>query len=315
MTTFPVEQPVLVIVGPTAIGKTGLSLEIADNFNCEIISMDSMQVYRYMDIGTAKATQEERKRVPHHLIDIVDPDDDYDAERFTIDACRAIEDIHARNKIPLVTGGTGLYLRALTQGLFSGGMQYPKIREELKLRLQKEGKSKLHQELILYDRISAERIHSNDSHRLIRALEIFYGSGVPWSQHIEQQKQEQSSKRFTNILLIGLTSERKILYEQINKRSRMMLDAGLEQEVKGLLEKGYSAGLKSMMSIGYRHMIMYVTGIWERLKMEQLLARDTRRYAKRQFTWFSKTPDIIWCDRAERERILYLTRDWLTNCS
>jgi tRNA dimethylallyltransferase len=314
VTLFPVTQPVIVVVGPTGIGKTGLSLEIAGALDCEIVSMDSMQVYRYMDIGTAKATKQEREIIPHHLIDIVDPDEEYDAERFVTDACKAIESIHGRKKIPLITGGTGLYLRALTQGLFADGGRYPKIRAELKARLELEGSSKLHEELNLCDRISAERIHKNDTHRLVRALEIYYGSGVPWSRHILQQNRETKPKRFSKILLIGLSCRREFLYEQINKRSETMIAAGLEAEVKELLERGYGPGLKSMMSIGYRHMVMYVDGVWDRLQTKQFLARDTRRYAKRQFTWFRKTDDIIWFDKTEWENILDYTTEWLKKC-
>jgi tRNA dimethylallyltransferase len=310
VTQFPITQPVLVIVGPTAIGKTALSLELARVFNCEIVNMDSMQVYRYMDIGTAKATNEERSSIPHHLIDITDPDQEYDAERFVSDSCKAIHDIHAGKKIPLLTGGTGLYLRALTEGLFAGGKQYPELRDRLKARLALEGSSILHKELVLYDRISAERIHVNDTHRLIRALEIYYGSGIPWSQHLLLQTEEKISPRFTNILQIGLICDRKVLYERINNRCSSMFHAGLEQEVRALLEAGYNAELKSMMSIGYRHMVNYIKGIWNLQEMERLLARDTRRYAKRQFTWFQNTDNIIWFDISDTAKIRSYVAGW-----
>jgi tRNA dimethylallyltransferase len=315
MMYFPVTQPVFVLVGPTAIGKTALSLQMAEEFDCEIVSMDSMQVYRYMDIGTAKATREEREKIPHHLIDIVDPDEDYDAERFIIDACTSIADIHAREKIPLITGGTGLYLKALIEGLFPGGTQYPQIRAELQERLHREGSLKLHEELSACDSISAKRIHYNDTQRLIRALEIYHGSGTPWSQHIHEQKKESGGKRFQQMLLIGLTCERDTLYEQINRRTCLMIDSGLEDEVRGLLHRGYSSKLNSMMSIGYRHMVMYIQGIWGKSQMETFLARDTRRYAKRQYTWFRKTPDIQWVDKNEEQKILSLGKKWLAECS
>jgi tRNA dimethylallyltransferase len=310
MTQFPISEPVLVIVGPTAIGKTALSLELARSFNCEIVNMDSMQVYRYMDIGTAKATKEERSIVPHHLIDIVDPDQEYDAERFVSDACNAIKNIHSRKKIPLITGGTGLYLRALKEGLFIGGKHYPEIRARLKTRLANEGSSILHQELFLYDRISAVKIHINDTHRLIRALEIYHGSGIPWSEHLLLQAQEKSTPRFTKILQIGLTCDRKLLYERINKRCKTMLHNGLEQEVRGLMKAGYSQDLKSMMSIGYRHMVHYIKGVWGRDEMEELLARDTRRYAKRQFTWFHNTVNIKWFNVSEQDTIMSYISGW-----
>ncbi len=314
MTIFPVHRPVIALVGPTAIGKTGLSLEMAKVFDCEIISMDSMQVYRYMDIGTAKATVRERTDIPHHLIDIVDPDEDYDAERFVGDACKSIEDIHAGGKIPLITGGTGLYLRALKEGLFSGGTRYPKIRAELQVRLREEGSSNLHKELSLYDCITANRIHQNDTHRLLRALEIYYGSGTPWSQHLKQHEKEKSPHRFDNMLVLGLACERDLLYRQIDSRTQIMLNSGLEDEVRGLLDRGYSSQLKSMSSIGYRHMVMFIQGVWDKLDMERLLARDTRRYAKRQFTWFHKDLDIVWFDRRKSAEIMAYTASWLEEC-
>ena len=307
---FPIIQPVLVLVGPTAIGKTALSLELAKAFDCEIVSMDSMQVYRFMDIGTAKVTEEERSIVPHHLIDIAFPDEEYDAERFVADSCAAIQDIHARDRIPLLTGGTGLYLRALTEGLFAGGQQYPEIRARLKARLTREGNSILHKELMLCDSISAHKIHSNDTHRLIRALEIYYGSGLPWSQHLLLQAKENRDPRFTCLLQIGLTCDRKLLYERINKRSADMIHSGLEREVRGLLEAGYKSELNSMMSIGYRHMVNFIQGIWDMQEMERMLSRDTRRYAKRQFTWFYNTDNIVWFDIAEPVKIMKYVTGW-----
>lgn len=311
MPPFPITQPVLVLVGPTAIGKTALSLELAKAFDCEIISMDSMQVYRCMDIGTAKVTVEERSIIPHHLIDIVDPDQEYDAERFVSDSGTAIQDIHARSRIPLLTGGTGLYLRSLTEGLFAGGQQYPEIRARLKTRLAREGNSNLHKELNVYDCVSACKIHANDTHRLIRALEIYYGSGLPWSQHLLLQAEEKGDPRFTRLLQIGLTCDRKLLYERINKRTGDMIQSGLEREVRGLLEMGYGAELSPMMSIGYRHMINFIKGIWDMPEMERVLARDTRRYAKRQFTWFYNTDNIVWFDIAEPVKILRYVTEWL----
>jgi tRNA dimethylallyltransferase len=307
---FPIRQPVLVLVGPTAIGKTALSLELANTFGCEIVSIDSMQVFRYMDIGTAKATKDERRKIPHHLIDVADPDEEYDAERFVNDACKVIKGILARNKTPLITGGTGLYLRALTEGLFAGGMQYPELRAQLKERLANEGRSKLHEELKLYDHISAERININDTQRLIRALEIYHGSGIPWSQHLIFQAEKKKIARFTNMLQIGLTCEREILYERINRRCCVMINEGLEQEVQGLLEDGYNAELKPMKSIGYRHMVNYLKGIWDKQEMEGYLARDTRHYAKRQFTWFLNTANIHWFDVSAPSKIIGHIADW-----
>ena len=312
MTSFPIQQPVLVLVGPTAIGKTALSFCLAERFGCEIVNMDSMQVYRYLDIGTAKVTQEERKLYPHHLIDIIDPDQTYDAERFVTDCLQVILEIHAKKKIPLLTGGTGMYLKALIEGLFDGGGQYPEIRAQLKERLVADGNDVLHEELSIYDCISANKIHKNDTHRLLRALEIYYGSGVPWSRHLKNQAEQRLTPRFRRMFLIGLTCTRTLLYERINKRCRMMIDAGLEQEVRGLLEAGYSSELKSLSSIGYRHMVNYIAKIWDKQQMEEMLSRDTRRYAKRQLTWFTNAKDIVWFDIKDPLAVKAHITDWLS---
>lgn len=312
MTSEIIERPCLVLVGPTAIGKTDFSLALARQYDCEIVSVDSMQVYRHMDIGTAKASLRERSEIPHHLIDIVDPDEDYDAVRFGIDALKAIRDIHSRDKIPLLTGGTGLYLRALFEGLFPGVPVDDDIREILKGRLHKEGSSKLHDELSLCDSISADRIHLNDSQRILRALEVFYASGVPLSEHIVTHKNKAQGVRFKNILQIGLTTDREILYQRINRRCEVMLESGLEDEVRKLLSMGYSRKLKAFGSIGYRHIINYIDGHWTEEETVRLLARDTRRYAKRQYTWFSKLDELRWFDVDNKQKNIQAVDDWFT---
>ncbi len=301
--SLPVIKPVIVLVGPTAIGKTELSLSVADKFDCEIVSLDSMQVYRYMDIGTAKASREEREIIPHHLIDIVDPDEPYDANCFVIDALQAIRTIHDNNKIPLLTGGTGLYLRALTEGLFDDIGQFPLLRKELKERMSNEGVSKLHEELRAIDCISASRIHKNDTHRVIRALEIYHATGMSWSEHIDRQSQQNRNTRFQKILHIGLTCERETLYQRINKRTALMMDSGLKEEVEQLINDGFDRGLKSMQSIGYRHMVSHLFDGWNIEETEEKLARDTRRYAKRQYTWFKKM-NIEWFETTAHKEII-----------
>lgn len=306
-----INLPLLILVGPTAVGKTALSLEIADRYDCEIVSVDSVQVYRYMDIGTAKATEEERGGIPHHLIDIVYPDENYDAARFSEDALKSIRDIHSRGKLPLLTGGTGLYLRALLQGIFSGMPADEEVRLSLQRRLAAEGCSKLHDELVRIDCISGENIHKNDTHRLLRALEIFYVSGSTWSALIENHRNESSHIFFKNSLQLGLTCEREKLYERINRRCQNMVEAGLELEVRKLLTMGYKRSLKSLGSIGYRHMIGYLEGELSLEEMTRLLARDTRRYAKRQFTWFSKMIDLQWFQVNERASIIQCVDKWL----
>ncbi len=312
MTPDIITQPCLVLVGPTAIGKTELSLTISRRFNCEIISVDSMQVYRYMDIGTAKASVSERAEIPHHLIDIVDPDDNYDAVRFASDGLRAIRDIQSRGKIPLLTGGTGLYLKALLEGIFPGVPVDEAIRQKLKDRLLREGSSKLHEELSIKDNLSAQRIHVNDSQRLLRALEVWYVSGIPWSEHIKAHKNQNQGVIFKNALQLGLTTDRTNLYQRINKRCGSMLQNGLEDEVRKLLAMGYDQKLKSFGSIGYRHIINYLEGNWTKEETIHLLARDTRRYAKRQYTWFSRLADLQWFDIAEKHKILRTVEAWFT---
>lgn len=304
----------MVLVGPTAIGKTELSLLLAEQFNCEIVSVDSMQVYRFMDIGTAKVSIEERARIPHHLIDVVEPDAEYDAACFVRDAVRAIEDIHGRGRVPLLTGGTGLYLRSLIDGLSAGIGQFPEIREQLQQRLVLIGADRLHEELSLCDRCSAERINVNDTHRLLRALEIYQATGKPWSEHIALHQQQKTS-RFSNILQIGLTCDRKLLYRRIDMRTSLMLGSGLEQEVKGLIVRGYSPQLKSMQAIGYRHMSSYLNKVWDMDETARLLARDTRRYAKRQYTWFAANPALEWFEVQDYQGIVKRISGWIGRSS
>lgn len=305
--------PVLALVGPTAIGKTDLSLEIARACNCEIISVDSMQVYKFMDIGTAKIKPDEMAGIPHHLIDVAFPDEEYDAARFVREASSAISEISAKGKTPLLTGGTGLYLKALVQGLFAGVPENAEIRAQLKLRAQKEGASKLHEELTLCDRISAARIHPNDTLRIIRGLEIYLASGVPWSEHLHLQKEKGQGGVVRNILQVGLTSDRQKLYDRINTRSEIMLEQGLEDEVIGLLKMGYHENLNSMKSIGYRHMINFLNGIWTYEEMMSYLARDTRRYAKRQYTWFNKIANLEWFEVEDKKNIIQRMSHWLNS--
>lgn len=306
-----ITKPVLIIVGPTAIGKTELSLELAERYNCEIISADSMQVYRYMDIGTAKVSPEERGRVRHHLIDIVNPDENYDAAKFASDCLEAITDIHKRGKTPLITGGTGLYIKALLYGIFPDAPSDASIRKKLQGRLKSEGCSKLHEELSLCDSISAIKIHKNDTQRLLRALEVYYITGKPWSEHLAAHKTQGNHTRLTNLLQIALTCQRNLLYERINLRTETMIQSGLEGEVRKLLSMGYKPELKAMGAIGYKHMVNCISGIWSEEKMIELLARDTRRYAKRQYTWFSKIDDLQWIDISEKDKIIPLINRWL----
>ena len=287
----PLSEPVLVLIGPTAVGKTALSLALAERFSCEIVGLDSMQIYRHMDIGTAKATPEERARVPHHLIDVVNPDEEYHVARYVADATEACRQIIARGNRPLLVGGTGLYLKGLLEGLFEIPPVPESVRATLRKRLLEEGRAVLFAELSQCDPESATRIHPNDTHRLLRALEIFLATGQPWSEHLRKQKVQPA---LSNVLQLGLHCEREVLYERINLRVAQMVEEGLLGEVEKLLAMGYDPGLKSMQSIGYRHMVQFLKGEWGWDETLFLLARDTRRYAKRQMTWFGNDPHIRW---------------------
>jgi tRNA dimethylallyltransferase len=296
MIILPITSPVLILIGPTAIGKTALSLEIADTFQCEIISMDSMQVYRHMDIGTAKVSREAQEKIPHHLIDIIDPDEQYDAALFARDALHAVEEIIARGNIPLLTGGTGLYLSSLINGMFASPQVSQELRSHLRNRLLSDGREALHRELMHVDQESGLRIHPNDTQRLLRGLEIFYSTGQPWSAHLRHQKESGGQQRFSRLLLLGLTCDRDRLYGRIKKRTIDMMSDAFEQEVKSLLNKGYTSDLPSMQSIGYRHMLECIQGEWDRESAIAALIRDTKRYAKRQMTWFRNQQDVQWYD-------------------
>lgn len=292
----------IALVGPTAIGKTELSFAIAEKFSCEIIGVDSMQVYRYMDIGTAKPTSRERSRVPHHLIDVVDPDADYSVGRYVEDAEQAIQVVRQNEHIPLLVGGTGMYLRGLLDGLTELVTADPSVRGSLKKKLaERDGRQQLYNELVHLDPQSAARIHPNDSQRLLRALEIFMTTAIPWSQHL---KKGQKDKKFQNVLKIGLTCDRKVLFQKINQRVRQMMEQGLEEEVRTLLARGYHENLKSMQAIGYRHMVKYLAGHWTFAETMELLARDTRHYAKRQYTWFRNDPEIKWFQPSRPEGLI-----------
>ncbi len=305
-----ITSPVFVLVGPTAIGKTDLSIRIAERYNCEIVSMDSMQVYRHMDIGTAKPSERERRGIPHHLIDIVDPDEQYNAARFVHDAVAAIREIIASGKIPLLTGGTGLYLKALTQGLFDQEKTGdPAVRRRLVERLQAHGREKLHEELKKTDPESAARIHVNDTQRLIRALEIYHGTGMTWSEHLRNQPGPPVT--FARLLQAGLQCDRQTLYDRIEERTATMFRNGLLKETAKLLDMGYDTKLQSMQAIGYRHAVNFIDGTWDREETLRMLVRDTRRYAKRQMTWFGKNPSLRWFERGDDSGVLRFIDDWL----
>jgi len=303
------EKPkVIIICGPTGIGKTAVGIELARKFGGEIISADSMQIYRHMDIGTAKPTPEELAQIAHHMIDIVDPDEDYDAAQFAKQGRDRIAEIVNGNLIPFIVGGTGLYIKALLHGLFQSKPVDPRIRNRLNQEAEENGPGFLYERLKKIDPAAASRIHPNDSYRIMRALETIESSGKPISKH--HQNHGFADDPFA-ALKIGLQMDRQNLYARIDNRVELMIEAGLVEEVKKLLAMGYSAELKSMQSIGYRHVVEFLE---EKLPWDECvrtLKRDTRRFAKRQFTWFGADPQIKWYEPDQLNEIVKLAEGFL----
>lgn len=282
---------IIVICGPTGVGKTGFAISLAQQFGGEIVGADSMQIYRWMDIGTAKPTTQEQAQSVHHMVDIVDPDEDYDAVIYAGQADKCIYQLEAMGKVPLVVGGTGLYIKALVHGLTEAAPTDSGVRDKLQKELAASGAPFLHQRLSALDPESAKRIHPNDRHRILRALEVFQITGRSISCH--HSDHGFSALRY-DALYIGLSTTREQLYERINKRVEIMLAEGLVDEVRSLLDGGFGSELKSMQSLGYRHMVEFIQGrlTWD--EAVRTLKRDHRRYAKRQMTWFSANPKVTW---------------------
>jgi tRNA dimethylallyltransferase len=303
-----VKPKIIIICGPTALGKTSMAINVAGIFNGEIIGADSMQIYRYMDIGTAKPTTDEQSRVAHHMIDLIDPDEHFDARQFAEMAYEKIIRLYARGVTPFVVGGTGLYIKALVHGLFKAGPSDLHVRERLQEQARIYGADFLHQKLRRYDPDTAERIHPNDSYRIIRALEVHELTGKTITAF--QQDHGFKDHRF-RVLKIGLHIDREVLYDRINHRVDAMMDSGFLNEVKGLLEMGYSENLKSMQSIGYRHLMDFIKGRCSWDETMRTLKRDTRRYAKRQLTWFKADPNIVWREPGQLREIRQLIKKFL----
>ncbi|MGI6086145.1 MAG: tRNA (adenosine(37)-N6)-dimethylallyltransferase MiaA [Acetivibrionales bacterium] len=287
-------EKVMVITGPTASGKTGLAVELALAVNGEIISADSIQIYRKMNIGTAKPTMEERRGIPHHLIDIVNPDEEYSVARFKEDALACIKDIIERGKKPIVVGGTGLYINSLVYNItFSETITDWEYREQLNKISKLEGSHALYERLKKVDPKSAESIHPNNVKRVIRALEVYKTTGIPISEH------KEASRRIPPIydfLVYGLKMERKKLYQRIDKRVDMMIDMGLYKEVEELLNSSYSPKLASLQGIGYKEIINAIVGKCTLDEAIENIKLGTRHFAKRQITWFNKTEGLNWIE-------------------
>ena len=299
---------IIIICGPTALGKTATAMGLADTFNGEIVGDDSMQVYKYMDIGTAKPTRDEQSRVTHHMIDIVVPDEHFDTKAYARLAREKVMELNSQGITPFIVGGTGLYIKALVHGLFEAGASDPRIRNRLKEEAQIYGSAFLHQRLSRKDPDTAKKIHPNDAYRIIRALEVYESTGKTMTQLHREHSFKDNPFDF---LKIGLHINRDILYDRINRRVDAMIDTGLVGEVTGLLEMGCASHLKSMQSIGYRHMVDFIQGRCEWNETVRTLKQDTRRYAKRQLTWFKADPDLIWAEPEQVSEIRDLIKKFL----
>ncbi|NLL01363.1 MAG: tRNA (adenosine(37)-N6)-dimethylallyltransferase MiaA [Clostridiales bacterium] len=289
------KKPLIILTGPTAVGKTSLSISLAKAVNGEIISADSMQVYKYMDIGTAKIRPEEMEDVPHYLISEFNPDEEFSVVKFQAYAKKYIESIYERNKIPILVGGTGFYIQAVLYDIdFEENPSDRSYRKELELLAQTKGSEYLHGMLAKLDPKSSKTIHPNNIKRIIRALEYIRQTGEPISVHNETQREKSSPYNYKYFVL---NKERAKLYEAINHRVDLMIENGLIDEVKQLLNMGYTKDMVSMQGLGYKEIIDYLEGNTSLEEAIDILKRDTRHYAKRQLTWFRREKDIIWVDK------------------
>jgi tRNA dimethylallyltransferase len=306
----PMAPKIVVILGPTAVGKSELALALAAALDCEIVNADSQQVYRYLDIGTAKPSKADRERVTHHLIDIVDPDEEFNAALFRTLAVRNITDIHRRKRRALICGGTGLYLKALTHGLFHGPGQDAQIRRELDRQIERAGLAPAYERLAQIDPTVKSTIHPNDRQRTIRALEVYQLTGRPLSQW---QKEHSFKEQPFEVLKIGLNRERGELYDRIDRRSERMVEEGLLEEVRDLVAKGYSLELKPLRSVGYRQMGQVAQGHQELLTGIEEMKQETRHLAKRQLTWFRADKEIFWFHPDQQSEIEKAITSFLSN--
>ncbi|HEV2485532.1 MAG TPA: tRNA (adenosine(37)-N6)-dimethylallyltransferase MiaA [Terracidiphilus sp.] len=289
----------VLILGPTGSGKTALSLALGERFGGEIVSCDSVAVYRGMDLGTAKPTREEQARLPHHLIDVAEPDQPFTAGEYSRQARAALREIDGREHLPIVTGGTGLYLRALTDGLFAGPSRQQELRERLMLSRQSHGEARLHRLLTRLDPASAARIHANDTPKLIRAIEVCLAARKPLSEVMARDPLTGF-----RLLRIGLNPPRQQLYERLNRRAAAMFAAGLIEETRNLLER--YGPVKALDSLGYRQAMAILAGTVSLDAGIEAAQQGHRNYAKRQLTWFRREPEVNWLqsfgDEAETQR-------------
>lgn len=288
------ERKVIVIVGPTCSGKTNLSLKLTKSVPSEIISADSRQIYKYLDIGTAKPSKEQLQLFPHHLIDLLNPSENYDVSRFEKDAEGIIDLINKKNKIPIIVGGSGLYIKVLIDGIFDTADRDEEYRKELLQKRKEFGNDFLYEELKKVDPVSAEKMLPQNWKRVMRALEVFHTTGEPiWKHHQNQSSQKEKKYIF---IQFGLDWERNILYQNIDKRVDQMIEHGFVNEVKNILGDGYDKNLNSLNTVGYKEIIQHLDGEITLERAIELIKRNTRHYAKRQMTWFRKDERIHWFD-------------------
>lgn len=307
------KKPLIVLTGPTAAGKTHLSISLAKAVNGEIISADSMQVYKYMDIGSAKIRPEEMQGVKHYLVDELLPEEEFHIVRFQQMAKAAMEEIYANGKIPILVGGTGFYIQAITKEIdFTQAQQEDGYRQELERAAEEKGKEYLHQMLEKVDPVSAQEIHANNVKRVIRALEFYHQNQSPISAHNQEQKEHETPY---DLVYFVLNVPRELLYKRIDDRIDEMMQEGLLEEVKRLKEMGYHRGMVSMQGLGYKELLAYLDGEYPLEEAIRILKRDTRHFAKRQLTWFRREKDTIWLNKEvydyQEDRIL---EDMITIC-
>ena len=291
------KKPLIILTGPTAVGKTKASIGLAKAIGGEIISADSMQVYRHMDIGSAKITKEEMADVPHYLIDVLEPEEEFHVVRFQQMAKAAMADIYSRGKIPIIVGGTGFYIQALLYDIdFTENEGDSVYREKLEALAKEKGAAYLHGQLAMVDPKSAEEIHANNIKRVIRALEFYHQTGQKISEHNERERQKESPYQFCYFVL---NDRRECLYERIDQRVDQMIRNGLVQEVQTLKERGCTKQMVSMQGLGYKEIFSYLEGDCSLEEAVYIIKRDTRHFAKRQLTWFKRERDVIWVQKDE----------------
>ena len=291
------KKPMVILTGPTAVGKTALSIELAKKINGAIISADSMQVYKYMDIGSAKIMPEEMQKIKHYLVDELLPTDEFHIVKFQEMAKAALEEIYSQDKIPIIVGGTGFYIQGLLYDIdFSRQDADYEYRMELEAFAKEHGAQALHERLREIDPASYETIHANNIKRVIRALEYYHLSGKPISEHNEQERQKESPYHFAYFVL---NDDRKNLYDRIEKRIDVMMEQGLLEEVTRLKQMGCHKDMVSMQGLGYKEILAYLDGECSLEEAVDLLKKETRHFAKRQLTWFRRERDVIWFDKSK----------------